>query len=114
MPPFRKKPVKIEAIQWTEENADEIKLFVGMREDRAIVDGVSEALIQGECRFLLPSEITGVWEQPHVYDEIQATWVTVFPDDWIIKGIKGEFYPCADDVFQQTYEPVDPYDVGGY
>lgn len=26
--------------------------------------------------------------------------------DWIIKGIKGEFYPCKPDIFQETYEPA--------
>ena len=29
------------------------------------------------------------------------------PGDWIIKGVKGEFYPCKHDIFEQTYEPVD-------
>jgi hypothetical protein len=28
------------------------------------------------------------------------------PKDWIIKGIKGEFYPCKPDIFEATYEPV--------
>lgn len=28
--------------------------------------------------------------------------------DWIIKGVKGEFYPCKPDIFMATYEPVDP------
>lgn len=28
------------------------------------------------------------------------------PGDWIIKGIKGEFYPCKPDIFEQTYEEV--------
>lgn len=27
--------------------------------------------------------------------------------DWIIKGLKGEYYPCKDDIFRQSYEPVD-------
>ena len=27
--------------------------------------------------------------------------------DWIIKGVKGELYPCKPDIFQQTYDPVD-------
>jgi hypothetical protein len=30
------------------------------------------------------------------------------PGDWIIKGVKGEFYPCKPDIFALTYEPVDP------
>lgn len=27
-------------------------------------------------------------------------------DDWIIKGVKGEFYPCKPDIFAATYEPA--------
>lgn len=26
--------------------------------------------------------------------------------DWVIKGVKGEFYPCKPDIFEATYEPV--------
>jgi len=29
------------------------------------------------------------------------------PGDYIIKGVKGEFYPCKPDIFEQTYEPVE-------
>lgn len=29
-------------------------------------------------------------------------------NDWIIKGVKGEFYPCKPDIFELTYEPVVP------
>ncbi|WP_422446026.1 hypothetical protein [Thermoanaerobacterium sp. DL9XJH110] len=28
------------------------------------------------------------------------------PGDWIIRGIRGELYPCKPDVFERTYEPV--------
>jgi hypothetical protein len=31
----------------------------------------------------------------------------VSPGDWIIKGVKGEFYPCKPDVFAATYESAD-------
>lgn len=30
--------------------------------------------------------------------------MTVVPSDWIITGIKGEKYPCKDDIFKITYE----------
>jgi hypothetical protein len=33
--------------------------------------------------------------------------MTVSPRDWIIKGRKGEFYPCEPDIFAETYEPAD-------
>lgn len=32
--------------------------------------------------------------------------MTAQPGDWIIKGVKGEFYPCKPDIFAATYEPV--------
>lgn len=34
-------------------------------------------------------------------------WHIVCPGDFIIKGVKGEFYPCKPDVFESTYEPVE-------
>lgn len=47
--------------------------------------------------------------------EVYAAWGTIQTlegamkadlDDWIIKGIKGELYPCKPDIFQATYEPA--------
>lgn len=32
----------------------------------------------------------------------------VSPGDYVIKGVKGEFYPCKPDIFEQTYEPIEP------
>ena len=29
-------------------------------------------------------------------------------NDWIIKGVKGEIYPCKPDIFAATYDPVSP------
>jgi len=33
--------------------------------------------------------------------------------DWIIRGVKGEFYPCKPDIFAATYEPVEEAQRGG-
>jgi hypothetical protein len=33
--------------------------------------------------------------------------MSAFDGDWIIKGVKGEFYPCKSDIFDATYEAVD-------
>ena len=30
------------------------------------------------------------------------------PGDWIIRGVKGEFYPCKHDIFEASYEAVEP------
>lgn len=34
------------------------------------------------------------------------------PGDWIIRGVKGELYPCKPDIFAATYEPVDESEEG--
>ena len=31
---------------------------------------------------------------------------TVSPGDWVIRGVKGELYPCKPDIFEATYEPA--------
>ncbi len=36
--------------------------------------------------------------------------MTAQPGDWIIKGVKGEFYPCKPDIFEATYEQVEKSD----
>ena len=33
--------------------------------------------------------------------------MTAAPNDFIIKGVNGEFYPCKPDIFEKTYEPVE-------
>lgn len=78
---FRKKPIVIEAVQWTGKNYKEICTFV----DKRLEDTYGREI-------LLIDTLEG---------EHQAKI-----GDWIIKGIKGEFYPCKPDIFEQTYEEV--------
>jgi hypothetical protein len=43
---------------------------------------------------------------PHVHTlEGDHTWTE---GDWLIRGVKGEFYFCKPDIFAATYEPVEP------
>lgn len=86
MPQFRKKPVVIEARQFTGSNLSELLQWaVGVSKESA--DGCS---VMG-----LPLVI------PTLEGEMTAD---VF--DWIICGVKGEFYPCKPDIFEATYELV--------
>jgi hypothetical protein len=39
-------------------------------------------------------------------DTLEGT-MTAHPGDWIIQGVKGEFYPCKPDIFDATYEAED-------
>lgn len=91
---YRTKPFEIEAVQWNGRNTESIKDFVGVNAN-------------GESLFLLQNEISGVWNEPHVWDYLQKTWVSVNLGDYIIKGMKGEFYPCDAEVFEAKYEGID-------
>lgn len=82
---FRKKPVVIDAIQWTGMNHGEIKDFLG---DKFEGGGFSET--------------TGDFITIHTLEgNMRAD-----QNDWIIRGVKGEFYPCKPDIFEATYEAV--------
>ena len=56
-----------------------------------------------------------------VKDGNKVAWISILtlegnmradPGDWIIRGIKGEFYPCKPDIFEATYEEVPPVPDG--
>lgn len=80
---FRKKPVVIEAIQWTG-NAGEVYEFI-VQKNPSTSFGIS-----------LVSKTVEI-------DTLEGT-MTASLGDWIICGIKGEIYPCKPDIFEQTYE----------
>ena len=89
---YRKKPVVIEAVKWDGFNLQEIKGFVGNDLRYDICDTAYQA---GMGRPHVDVVIHTL-EGDHVCSE----------GDYIIKGIKGEFYPCKPDIFEQTYEAV--------
>ena len=41
-----------------------------------------------------------------IFDVLHQSWITTKIGEWIVKGIKGEYYPIANEVFLQTYEPL--------
>lgn len=90
---YRKRPIIVEAVRWTGDNLAEV-----------------EALAGGKFEVTDPEDRAGS-DDPEstasVLDSLHSTWVLVYDGDWIIKGIKGEFYPCRPDVFAATYEPAD-------
>ena len=87
---WRKKPVVIEAWRWDETRTTLIALeCVGMR--WAGYDSHRDRY--EEVRNLRISTLEGAMRAD--------------PGDWIIKGVKGEFYLCKPDIFAATYEPAD-------
>lgn len=86
---FRKKPVVIEAVRFTVQN-------------------------QAECMAFCPTAFEppdrASWKYSLVIPTLEGNHLCS-EGDWIIKGIKGEFYPIKNDIFAETYERAE--DAGG-
>ncbi len=95
---YRKKPIEIEAVQFNGKNYPTVNQFVGKTFE---VDGEFH---WGFCPVEHLQREDGVVAE--VWDKLHATWVGVKAGQWIIKGVQGEFYPCDDSVFRDTYEEV--------
>lgn len=76
---YVKKPVEVEAIQWTGMNFKEIKKFGG--------------------------DYVGLFANQPIISTLEGDMI-VSVGDYVIKGAKGEFYPCKPDIFELTYEEV--------
>ncbi len=81
MPKYRKKPVVIEAVQYDGHNATEIVLWAKSS--------------------VITEDFLGGIEIPTLEGVMRAD-----VGDWVIRGVKGEFYPCKPDIFEATYEPA--------
>jgi hypothetical protein len=79
MPKFKKKPVEIEAVRWTGDNVEEMEAHVRepVNEGIPIDVGTLEGIMRCDI------------------------------GDWMIRGVKGELYPCKDDIFKMSYEQID-------
>lgn len=78
---YRKKPVVIEAIQYKGNYTNEIGIF-----------------LEGVVHHQSPEGLS--------IETLEGTMLAA-ADDWIIKGVAGEFYPCKPDIFEATYEEVE-------
>lgn len=76
---YRKKPVVVEAVQWTGENHAEM------------------------CEFIDPEVFEIIPRVGLVIHTLEGDH-HASPGDYIIKGVNGEFYPCKPDIFEKIYE----------
>lgn len=81
---FRKKPVLIEAFRFGVDPTPNWPFFGSKTEV-----GFDE---QKKQPFLLISTLEGIMRADY--------------SDWVIQGVKGEIYPCKDEIFKATYEAV--------
>lgn len=106
---FRKKPVTIEAVQFRHDltGPEAHSIYQWIERNTAGSFNVNELWTDPE-NFTWPE--SGVSIDARDGRMVIATlegghWVDL--DDWIIRGVNGEFYPCKPDVFAKTYEPAD-------
>lgn len=97
MPYFRKKPVVIEAFQMTpERRTDNSEWPEWMHQAWNLERETPGALYPTQAGTGDGTLSIGTLEGQHL-----VSW-----DDWIIRGVKGELYPCKPDIFAATYEPL--------
>ncbi|MFT9498261.1 hypothetical protein [Anaerosolibacter sp.] len=89
---YRKKPVVIEAEQWAPHKNSQFIQQAKLN----MIDSDTDWTCK-EC---------GNRASLHANCPTLEGWHIVCPGDYIIKGIKGEFYPCKPDIFEMTYEIV--------
>lgn len=85
---YRKKPVVIEAWQFTKEN-----------------------YLEGAPQFIQQAKNVDLWSQyggDVIGGEIKTLEgdMDISENDYIIRGVQSEFYPCKPDIFEATYEVV--------
>ena len=85
MPKYRKKPVVIEAMEFTEENKNQVFNWITCTAELITIDGKSAIKIR----------------------TLEGEEVAICGEYYIIKGVNGEFYPCKSDIFKKTYEKVE-------
>ena len=99
MPTFRKKPVEIQAVQLTWDNWSEMCDFAPVG-----TDGCRGVWVDDEGKW--SDDAVGL---PHrlglLIPTLEGEMLGV-ENDWIIKGVQGEFYPCKPDIFAATYDPA--------
>jgi hypothetical protein len=85
MSKYRKKPVVIEAVQFdgTDRSYNDVQALADLSKM-----GILETCAQG----IKISTLEGA--------------MVASPGDWIIRGVKGELYPCKPDIFEATYDEV--------
>ena len=90
MATYRKKPVEIQAIQWVSDNIEQV---YEMLDDNLIIN-------------------TDEDEVKHFINTLEGKMEMAW-GDYVIQGVKGEFYPCKPDIFELTYEMVEKTNENG-
>jgi hypothetical protein len=86
---FRTRLVEIEATRWTGDNLTEMGMFTEGNFRATVKYGPDDEIFTAE-----------------VFDKLHNTWIAVLTGQWIVRGVKGEYYPCDDETFHWKYEEI--------
>jgi len=92
MSKYRKKPVVIDAVQFTAKGIPNAPEWIGTAD---------QDVPWGE-----PGSIVRNFRENTLAIHTLEGAMTANVGDWIIRGVQGELYPCKPDIFAATYEPV--------
>lgn len=101
---YRKRPVEVDAIQWTGDNEADVQAFTTVTAPGGsyVLSENFYALDEGDRENCDDPEATAT-----VYDRLHSTWILVYTGQHIVRGVRGELYPIAEDVLAETYDVVD-------
>jgi len=82
---FKKKPVEVDAIQFEEDQVEEVVEFIKSFQNNTDGFYISDNSV--------------------IVNTLEGS-MNLTPGNWLIRGIEGEFYPCQDSVFVSSYDPI--------
>ena len=95
---YRKKPVVVEAFQW----------FGGQETQNNCPGWLREALVKPsyEKGSVFLGHIEGIDGMVWAVTTLEGALI-INQGSWLVQGVKGELYPVEDEIFRETYEPVE-------
>lgn len=85
---YQKKPIEVSAVQVTDQNVNDVAAWCG---------GTA-------VNMMLP--VNPPIHVSEIHIKTLEGIMAAQPGDWVIRGIKGEFYPCRGDIFEITYQHI--------
>ena len=101
---YRKRPVEVEAVRFdgTPESGDAI---ISWANDPGVKSVEFHPFLADTFRG--DPKVYVAHPDPYMRIETLEGTMVASVGDWVIRGVKGEYYPCKPDIFEATYEPVE-------
>lgn len=97
---YRKKPLEVEAVRFPDDGPGQIEVSTWVKEN-----GGNLRLFDRNVEHPVETSTGAKWRwKSGMINTLEGNHMIVSIGDYIIKGIKGEFYPCKPDIFEATYE----------